>query len=104
MPMRMLLVDDCIDNEREFYADGARYSWSIVNFAGLINVIDTMLAVKDLVFEDKTMTASELLENMRTGDERFLRVCRMNRTAFGRNQREANVFFGAFVGGRFFHA
>ena len=33
LPMRTLLVDDCIDNGLDFNNGGARYKWSIINFA-----------------------------------------------------------------------
>ena len=44
-PVRTLLIDDCIDRGLDFNAGGARYNWSIINFAGLVNVIDSLLAV-----------------------------------------------------------
>ena len=65
LPMRTLLVDDCIDRGVEYQAGGARYNWSILNFAGLINVIDSLLAVKYWVFDQKTVTAEELLSRLR---------------------------------------
>ena len=41
--MRTFLIDDCIDTGVEYNNGGARYNWSIINFAGLINVIDSLL-------------------------------------------------------------
>ncbi|MFC1718700.1 pyruvate formate lyase family protein, partial [Candidatus Poribacteria bacterium] len=61
-PMRSLLIDDCIDNGREFNAGGARYNWSVINVAGLANVIDSLAAVREVVFEKKEKTGAELLE------------------------------------------
>ena len=52
-PIRTLLIDDCIDRMKEFNNGGARYNWSVINVAGLINVIDSMQAIKALVYEDK---------------------------------------------------
>ena len=59
-PMRSLLMDDCIDNGREFNAGGARYNWSVINVAGLANVIDSLAAVREVVFEKKEKTGAEL--------------------------------------------
>ena len=67
-PMRTLLVDDCIDRGRDFNNGGARYYWSVVNIAGMINVIDSMLSIKKLVFDDKTVTAEELLSRLDSGE------------------------------------
>ena len=67
-PMRTLLVDDCIDRGKDFNNGGARYYWSVVNIAGMINVIDSMLSIKKLVFDDKTVTAEELLSRLDSGE------------------------------------
>ena len=60
-PMRSLLIDDCIDSGREFNAGGARYNWSVVNVAGLANVIDSLAAVREVVFETGEKSGDEFL-------------------------------------------
>ena len=73
-PMRSLLIDDCIDNGIEFNAGGARYNWSVINVAGLANAIDSLAAVRELVFEKKEKTGAEVLEillNNYEGEEVF---------------------------------
>lgn len=60
-PIRTLLVDDCIDNGREFNAGGARYNWSVISLAGLPNTYDSLAAVKRLVYDRAEVTAGELL-------------------------------------------
>lgn len=65
-PIRTLLVDDCLDNGREFNAGGARYNWSVINLAGLPNAYDSLAAVKQLVFEEHALSAGQLLELLRT--------------------------------------
>lgn len=67
-PIRTLLVDDCIDRGKDFNNGGARYYWSVVNLSGMINVIDSMLAIKHLVFDTKNMTAEELLKRLDSGE------------------------------------
>ncbi len=87
-PMRSLLIDDCIDVGREFNAGGARYNWSVVNVAGLANVIDSLAAIREVVFEKAEKTGMELLEVLRSDyqcDPTFqLRLARCPR--FGNNQ------------------
>ncbi len=63
-PMRTLLIDDCIDKEKDFTNGGARYSWSDINLAGMINVVDSMLVIEHLVFDTEKMSGTELLERM----------------------------------------
>ncbi|MBQ2942932.1 MAG: hypothetical protein IJD97_11935 [Clostridia bacterium] len=70
-PVRTLLVDDCIDKGKDYNADGARWSWSIVNFSGTINVIESLLAIRDIVYEKKEMGAEEFLELLNSEDELF---------------------------------
>lgn len=73
-PMRSLLIDDCIDNGREFNAGGARYNWSVINVAGLANVIDSLAAVREVVFEKREKTGAEflaILQNNYAGEDVF---------------------------------
>jgi formate C-acetyltransferase len=61
-PMRSLLIDDCIERGIEYNAGGARYNWSVVNVAGLSNVVDSLAALREVVFERKEIPGTELLE------------------------------------------
>lgn len=63
--IRTLLIDDCIDRGRSYSDGGARYNWSIVNIVGLSNAIDSLTAVRKAVFEDKRVSADELLDALR---------------------------------------
>jgi formate C-acetyltransferase len=59
-PMRSLLVDDCIERGVEFNAGGARYNWSVVNVAGLANVVDSLAALREVVFERREIAPAAL--------------------------------------------
>lgn len=65
-PMRTLLIDDCIDRGVEFNAGGARYNWSVVNIAGLANVADSLVAVREMVFEKRVLSGGALLALLRS--------------------------------------
>jgi len=92
-PMRTLLIDDCIDNGREFNAGGARYNWSVINVAGLANVIDSLAAVREVVFGTREKTGAELAEILARdfdGEETFCqRLAQCPR--FGNDQPEADT-------------
>lgn len=92
LPMRTLLIDDCIDKGLDFNNGGARYKWSIINFAGMINVIDSMLTVRDCVFNDKVFTISEFIERLKSNDSEFLDYVRNNKTSYGNDNENANSF------------
>jgi len=66
-PMRTLLIDDCIDKELDFNNGGARYTWSVINLAGIINVLDSLLVIKKIVFTDREMNGAELLKYIDSG-------------------------------------
>jgi pyruvate-formate lyase len=68
-PMRSLLIDDCIDNGIEYNAGGARYNWSVINVAGLANVIDSLSAIREIVFEKKEKTGAELWDILKSNFE-----------------------------------
>ncbi len=88
-PMRTLLIDDCIAKEKDYYDGGARYYWSCVNVAGLINVLDSLLVIKQLVFDRGTMDGATLLSRMDAG-ERFL-LTDPTLIRHGTDEEEANA-------------
>ncbi|HJP31555.1 MAG TPA: pyruvate formate lyase family protein [Candidatus Latescibacteria bacterium] len=91
-PMRSLLVDDCIAAGREFNAGGARYNWSVINVAGLATVVDSLAAVREVVFEKQEIGGAQLLEALRDnfdGQEPLrLRLARCPR--FGNDEAAAD--------------
>ena len=92
LPMRTLLIDDCIDRSEEYNAGGARYRWSIINFAGMINVIDALLAIRTLIFEKKIYTAQQMIALLDANDPAFLRTVRALRQSFGKDDAAVNAF------------
>ncbi len=68
-PVRSLLIDDCIDNAREYNAGGARYNWSVINVAGLANVADSLAAVREAVFERREIAGADLCRILRENFE-----------------------------------
>ena len=70
--VRSLLVDDCIDKELEFNNGGARYMWSVINVAGLINVIESLNVVRTLVFEKELYSPKDFIDKLESRDADFL--------------------------------
>ncbi len=91
-PMRTLLTDDCIEKERDFNNGGPRYSWSIITFAAVVNVIDSLIILRDLVFDGnkKKYSPSELLALLAENDENFLTEAKNYPTVFGKDIPEVN--------------
>ncbi len=61
-PIRSLMIDDCLDRGWEYAAGGARYNWSVVNVMGLGNAVDSLCAVREVVFETGELTAEALID------------------------------------------
>lgn len=92
LPMRTLLVDDCIDRGLDFSNGGARYNWSIISFSGIINVIDSMLAIRDCVFVNKTYTKKDFLRKLAANDMEFITQMKNHSVHFGDDNSDANDF------------
>ncbi|MBT3344197.1 MAG: hypothetical protein HN712_13215 [Gemmatimonadetes bacterium] len=99
-PMRSLLIDDCIDRGREYNAGGARYNWSVINVAGLATVVDSLAAVREVVFDREEVTGTRLVEILQRDfetEEAFrLRLTRCPR--FGNDDEAADSLAGELSG------
>lgn len=115
LPMRTLLVDDCIEKGKEYNDGGARYNWSIISFAGLINVIDGLFVIRDFVFRNKIYSPKELIEKLKNNDQEFLSLAKNHQICFGVDNEEVNTLcydfssriygklkeFNTYLGGEF---
>lgn len=94
LPMRTLLIDDCIDRGLDYNNGGARYKWSIINFAGLINVIDSMLVIKNYIYDTKKYNVAKFINCLKNNDLKFLSEVKKCYISFGGDNEEANEFSG----------
>jgi pyruvate formate-lyase/glycerol dehydratase family glycyl radical enzyme len=60
-PFLSLVVSDCIDRGLDVTGGGARYNFSGVQGVQIANVADSMAAIRQAVFNEKWITAQELL-------------------------------------------
>lgn len=88
--VRTLLVEDCLDTATEFHAGGARWNWSVINLAGTVNVIDSLNAIRTLVYEERKYTGEEFLALLDAGDPAFLARCR-TAPAYGADDDRADL-------------
>ncbi len=89
-PIRTLFTDDCIENGKDFNAGGARYTWTQSSDSGLINAIDSLLAIRELVFRKKMFTAEEFLEKLTAEDPVFFKLLRQC-PCFGTDNDDADA-------------
>ena len=119
-PVRSLLIDDCIDSGREYAAGGARYNWSVINVMGLGNAVDSLCAVREMVYEKRELSAGRLLDLLKNdfadAEAIRLRLARCQRYGNGDQRadslaREVSAFvfqeyqrYAPWRGGRFLPA
>ncbi len=61
MLARTLFTRDCIARRKSFEAGGARYNWCVVSYQGIANLIDSLAAIRQCVYEDHTVSHDRLL-------------------------------------------
>ena len=65
LPYLSLLVEGCTEQGRDIGTGAAPYNFTGPQAVGVGTVADSLAAIKQLVFEDKRVTASELMEAIR---------------------------------------
>jgi formate C-acetyltransferase len=81
-PFLSVITDDCIRRGLDYNAGGARYNNTFIQLVGIGSLTDSFAAVKDLVFERKSIGLAELvadLDSNFSGSE-VLRQRLVNRT------------------------
>ena len=62
LPYFSLVINDCIERGVDVTAGGARYNFTGPQGVGLADVGDSLAAIKKLVFDDKAITMTELID------------------------------------------
>ncbi len=60
-PFLSLLIDDCIARGQDYHNGGARYNTSYIQGVGLGSITDELSALRQLVFDRKTVSMADLL-------------------------------------------
>jgi formate C-acetyltransferase len=92
-PYLSVLVDGCAESGRDVTAGGARHNYITVEGIALATAVDSLLAVRHLVYDERRVTMDELLAAIRANFEGHeeLRQVLMNRAPkFGRDDPEAD--------------
>ena len=54
-PLLSCFVNDCLANGTDIEQGGARYNWIMPSFVGMANLVDSLYALKNIVFEEKEL-------------------------------------------------
>ncbi len=69
MLARTLFTRDCIARRKSFEAGGARYNWCVVSYQGIANLIDSLAAIRQCVYEANTFSRDDLLAALKANFE-----------------------------------
>ncbi|OOB76877.1 MAG: pyruvate-formate lyase [Epulopiscium sp. Nuni2H_MBin003] len=92
-PLFSSITDDCIKNGRDISQDGARYIFHMVLCTGLANTVDSLIAIKKLVFEENSITMEELITALKdnwVGHERLHAKVLNRMPKFGNDNTEVD--------------
>ena len=79
---------------KDIYASGGKYNNTSINVLGVATAIDSLMAVKKLVYEDKTMTLEALLELLKSnwdGNERLRQKVKRTFPKYGMSDPVADL-------------
>ncbi len=71
VPFLSLLIDDCINNGKDYNNGGARYNTSYIQGVGLGSITDSLAAIKYHVFDKQDVPFKELLEALKANFQGF---------------------------------
>ena len=90
-PMLSSTIEGCIENAQDACALGPKYRYSNINNTGMANIVDSLMAIKEIVFENKMISLDELNNALAAdfaGHEKLLAHIRMNCKKFGNGENE----------------
>lgn len=81
-PFLSLIIDDCIDNARDYNAGGSRYNTNYIQGVGIGSITDSLTAIKKHIYDEKKFSWDELLAALKDNfsDREAMRQYILNRT------------------------
>ncbi|MFN8486240.1 MAG: glycyl radical protein [Caldilineaceae bacterium] len=102
-PLLSLVVQDCVARGRDVTAGGAHYNFSGVQGVQIANVADSLMAVKQAVFDEQWLTGQTLLDALRNdyANQEVLRQRMIHRIPKYGNDDERVDRYASRWGGRY---
>ena len=94
-PLLSSLLEDCLASKKDLVFGSTRYNRPGIGILGPSNVYDGLLALRDLVFEQRSFTIAEIVEATRCnfrGKEALLERLRNRPGRFGNNCQDTDSF------------
>ncbi|HBL77149.1 MAG: hypothetical protein A2W90_18735 [Bacteroidetes bacterium GWF2_42_66] len=84
-------IQSCMERGKDYFSGGMQYSNTTIKCYALATTVDSILAVKKLVFDEKLMSFSELQEALRNdwkGYEKIQLMIKHDKNKYGNNRTE----------------
>ncbi len=95
-PLLSAFVKDCLEDGRDIEKGGARYNWIMPSFVGMANLVDALVVLKKMIFEEKAMSMKEyraILEKNFEGQEALREHVLSAYPKYGNDIDEADLLF-----------
>ena len=100
-PFLSLIIDDCLQNARDYNAGGARYNTNYIQGVGIGTITDSLAALKKHVFENHRYSYAELIDTLdqNFSDQETTRQYLMHKTPhYGNDDDYAdNIMYEIFM-------
>ena len=64
-PLQSIFTKDCIGRGLDIEEGGALYNWAECSFVGLANLVDSLIVLREEVFNQKNLSQSQMLEMLK---------------------------------------
>ena len=95
-PLLSCFVNDCLERGMDIEKGGAVYNWTMPSYIGMANLVDSLYAIKKLVFDEQRLTLRKfktILDNNFEGNE-ALRLHILNRIPkYGNDMDDTDRYF-----------
>ena len=99
-PLLSSFVNDCLARGLDIERGGAKYNWVMPSFVGMANLVDSLYALKTVVYERKEMSVSEfrqITDNNFEDCEAFRLRLLHTLPKYGNDLDEIDRYFGIFT-------
>lgn len=92
-PVKSLLTLDCVESGRDFNDRGARYDYYQIMLGGVVNLADSLLSVKHIVYDEQICTLEYMKEQLENDfpNEAFRQLCLHRARKFGNDEDEVDM-------------
>ena len=99
-PLLSCFVNDCLARGTDIERGGARYNWIMPSFVGMANLVDSLYALKKVVYDEKSYTVCELkkiLDDNFEGNEALRLHLLEDIPKYGNDIDEIDRYFSKFT-------